>query len=486
MQTRKLTLASLLACCLFSGLTEIHGDDALNFSKGRIALSHDGNNYDKDDYVAAAMNLALIKATGLTDKLVHFDHSCHLKNKKNRYAEMLESVNGAAKRFDIDPSRIFDCQTQLDEAIKNFKAEAEKSTADNPLWFCCGGPMEVPWRCINAVDPEKRKFIYCLSHSSPFNEEHVSPPSMTHTWDDIKALGVVTIRIRNQNKTGWNTKKENVFWMRDSLNQDLRWLHSRNAKRTYDTSDSGMLWWVITGAKDGGNENAGWKDYKPVLETLKFVASEKPAVETSFIKNDGLIVIEAEDTASDLDQWVKKTANLKNNYSGSGYLEFTGNNTTSGPPRSPLEYDFKIKQAGLYHIHLHCARETVGDRKDVANDCFIRVEGDYEAGPNVGESHGDHAPLETLKKDTKFFGGDHNSFVWATANRLDLGGHKNKRVAVYRFKAGATYKLVVSGRSQKFKLNRIVFRHDSIKPKSAQDIRLPKSQQIDAKTSNGK
>ncbi|MDW5289700.1 DUF1080 domain-containing protein [Formosa sp. PL04] len=244
--------------------------NVLNYPGGRIAISHDGNNYDEDDYVAAAMNLALLEGTGLKSKLVHFDYSSHLKNKNGQYMEMLESVTEGARYFNIDSTKIFDVQTQLDEAIANFKMEAEKSTKTDPLWFCIGGPMEVPWRYINAVTPKKRKFITCISHSSWFNEDHVSPPEMTHTWKDIGALGVDTIRIKNQNKTEWNTKKENVFWMRDSKNPKLQWLYNRNAKETYDSSDSGMLWWVITGAEKSGKENAGWEDYKPVLESISY------------------------------------------------------------------------------------------------------------------------------------------------------------------------------------------------------------------------
>lgn len=243
--------------------------NVLNYPGGRIAISHDGNNYDKDDYVAAAMNLALLEGTGLKSKLVHFDYSCHIgENLTEQYNEMSKSVKGAIQRFHIDSTKVFDVQLHLEEAIANFKAEAEKSTKTNPLWFCIGGPMEVPWRYINAVDPKKRQYITCISHSSWFNEDHVFPPEMTHTWEDIKELGVKTIRIKNQNKTEWNTKKENVFWMRDSDNPKLQWLHSRNVKKTYDSSDSGMLWWVITGAEKSGNENAGWQDYKPVLESI--------------------------------------------------------------------------------------------------------------------------------------------------------------------------------------------------------------------------
>lgn len=263
--------AILVGGILLSLSTSAQYKNIVNYPGGRIAISHDGNNYDKDDYVSAAMNLALLEGTGLKSKLVHFDYSCHIgKNLPEQYNEMLESVKGAAQRFNINTSKIFDVQVQLDEAIANFKAEAEKSTRANPLWFCIGGPMEVPWRLINAVDPEKRQYIYCISHSSPFNEEHVFGPEMTHTWSDIKALGVKTIRIVNQNTTPWNTKKENVQWLRDSDNPKLRWLYSRNAKKTYDSSDSGMLWWVITGAEKNGNENGGWQDYKPVLEAISY------------------------------------------------------------------------------------------------------------------------------------------------------------------------------------------------------------------------
>lgn len=473
---------SIFLCCLLVTLCVSSGRAQISFPGGRIALSHDGNNHDKDDYVASAMNLAILHGTDLKDKLVHFDHSCHLVNKKRRHEEMQKSVNGAVERFDIDASRVFDCQTQLDQAIANFKREAEKSTADDPLWFCIGGPMEVPWRCINAVEADKRKFIYCLSHSSPFNEEHVSPPKMTHNWEDIKALGAVTMRIKNQNKTQWNTDSTNVSWMRDSTNSDLRWLHGRNAKGKFDCSDSGMLWWLITGGKDGGKEDGGWEDYQPILESIPHEATKKEddseKVSHYYREADGLVVIEAESTTSALGKWKQKTDALENAPCSDAYLEFTGNSPISGPVNSPLTYAFKTSKAGLYRIHLRCARETVDQRNDVANDCYIRLEGDFGAGANPGHVHGKDAPLEMLKSDTKFFGGDHNKFVWATGNRIDPGGHRNKRVAVYDLKAGETYRLVVSGRSQKFKLDRIVFQHESVSVKEAQKTENPESESV--------
>jgi|GEM_PF-1079972 len=158
-------------------------------------------------------------------------------------------------------------------------------------------------------------------------------------------------------------------------------------------------------------------------------------------ESNGLVVMEAERTSSPLGQWRADTAVA--GHSGAGYLEFTGNNPLSGPATSPLRYTFKINQGGLYHLHLHCARETLvinGEtRTDVANDCYVRVDGSFGAGPNPG-------------------------------NTLDLGGHNNKRVAVYDFQAGQTYTFVASGRSQRFKLNRIVFRHSSVTSDAAQSL----------------
>jgi len=191
----------------------------------------------------------------------------------------------------------------------------------------------------------------------------------------------------------------------------------------------------------------------------------------------GLVVIEAENTSSGLGKWVKRSS--VEGYTGKGYLEFTGNRPLSGKPNSPVEYTFQINKGGLYYLHLHCARETVvidgKKRHDVANDGFVRVEGDYGPGPNPGDKHGKDAPLKMLKKDTKFYGGKDNEFAWASGNRLDPGGHNNKRVAVYKFKPGKTYTLVLSGRSQLFKVNRIIFRHESVKPNVAHDLSIRES-----------
>ncbi|MDF1858694.1 MAG: hypothetical protein P1U87_00690 [Verrucomicrobiales bacterium] len=181
---------------------------------------------------------------------------------------------------------------------------------------------------------------------------------------------------------------------------------------------------------------------------------------------DGIVLIESESTGSPLGKWKKKTD--LDGFRGDAYLEFTGNSPTNGPSTSPLTFRFRISKGGLYYLHLRCAREKVGDRNDLANDGYVRLEGDLGTGPNPGDKHGADAPLEMLKKDTKFFGGNDRKFVWASGNRLDPGGHNNKRVAVYSLKAGGEYTLVLSGRSQKFKVDQILFRHEEVPAKEAE------------------
>jgi len=206
---------------------------------------------------------------------------------------------------------------------------------------------------------------------------------------------------------------------------------------------------------------------------LPFFLTSQVSLADVYQEKKGLVVIELENTSSKLGKW-EKGESLKG-FSGKGYLQFTGNKPSGGKANSAIEYRFKINKSGLYHLHLHCAKQTVDGRSDLANDCYVRVEGDYEAGPKAGDSHGNQAPLKMLKEDTKIFGGADKKFAWTSGNRLDPGGHKNKRVAVYNFKAGEEYKLVISGRSKLFQIDRLVFRKDDVKASRAQDLKLPES-----------
>lgn len=198
-------------------------------------------------------------------------------------------------------------------------------------------------------------------------------------------------------------------------------------------------------------------------------------------ESNGIVIMEAENTASPLGLWIKDDSHP--NFTGSGYLSFDGNEFTHGPAISPLEYTFRIHQTGLYFLQIRCAEtnQTINGehRDDVSNDCYVRVDGDYTASPEAGNNHTDDAPLTLLQTDTKFFGGKNDgSFVWAGGfqnnfqGNLDPGGHQNKRVAIYNFKAGETYTLVVHGRSKAFKIDRFAFSLASRPDSSARSTSL--------------
>jgi hypothetical protein len=194
-----------------------------------------------------------------------------------------------------------------------------------------------------------------------------------------------------------------------------------------------------------------------VLVTMK---SEQTGNGATYDESNGIVVIEAENTISPLSQWDERTSLA--NFTGEGYLEFDGNSYINGPADSPLEYTFKINRGGLYHLHLRSAKTRVNRRNDVANDAYVRVEGDYTSGGST--------PLNFLKTDTKFFGGRNDRFAWASGNRLDRDHQKWH--ATYQFRAGKTYRLVMSGRSRFFKVDRIVFRHDDVDVNAAQNTEL--------------
>lgn len=205
-------------------------------------------------------------------------------------------------------------------------------------------------------------------------------------------------------------------------------------------------------------------------------------------ESGGLVVMEMESTSSPLGQWQQQ--NSLSGYTGDGYLRFLGNTFETGPADSPLEFQFQINRAGLYYLHIRCAKETHDGRTDVANDCYVRVEGDYTAGPGPHDSHGNNASLSLLQNDTKYFGGAANSWKWENGQNssggngnLDPGGHSNKRVAVYAFKAGETYKLVLSGRSKFFRVDRIVFCHSDTSTSMAQNLITPVSQVVSSEVS---
>ena len=56
--------------------------------------------------------------------------------------------------------------------------------------------MEVPYRGIKNADPDKRKYVYCISHNN-WNDGYASSDLVDHNKRDIIALGVNWIQIQD-------------------------------------------------------------------------------------------------------------------------------------------------------------------------------------------------------------------------------------------------------------------------------------------------
>lgn len=169
-----------------------------------------------------------------------------------------------------------------------------------------------------------------------------------------------------------------------------------------------------------------------------------------FLEENGLLIMEAENTKSDFGNWIYETT--ISGYRGTGYLRYVGPFSGS----SPLTYTFKIQNDGIYRLMLRSSKPN-DVAQDANNDCFVKVEGDFVAGAMdacLTNSHRNSTNTNTLKENTKFFGTGGKGVFNNPAGQLDL--HSVKPWATYNFKAGQSYTLTITGRSSQFSIDRIL------------------------------
>jgi hypothetical protein len=245
--------------------------------KGRIAFSSDGNCNDEDDWGAFPVAVAILDAFGVTDRLVHVDY-CNIlpQNDARFYKEMVDSALGAAERYNVPRSILFDCRKDLDGAVESIKNAINASSADNPLYYILAGPMEVPYRGIEQSDADKRKYVYCISHNS-WNDGYTREDQRLHTHNkrDVIPSGINWIQCRDGNRLlahpGGVGRKSTpqqwslYHWLRDSGDVRLGWIFTRlEAERRADISDSTMTYFLLT-----GDEDADLTKFKSLLDGRK-------------------------------------------------------------------------------------------------------------------------------------------------------------------------------------------------------------------------
>ena len=264
-------------CCLL--LVSLVSAQNINPPAGRIAIVADGNSPDPDDLGATAVSIALLRASGLESRLVHYSHSCDLirvariseKAEIERHALMQSSCDVTARRWGGFESLTFwDAKWQTDETVKDLAKAIEASTAADPLWIIEAGEPDIIGLALEATPKEKHKFVKVVTHH-PANDD----AGDFYTWQEILDFGVEEVRIPDQN-THLKVDQEDWDWARDHSDPRIQqvWLQGKIAevddvvkfqKRKWDCSDAGMILYWITGATNGGLRLGKVKDVKALL-----------------------------------------------------------------------------------------------------------------------------------------------------------------------------------------------------------------------------
>lgn len=266
-----ITLVSLLLA--FSAVAS----EKVNAPAGRIAIVADGNSPDPDDLGGTAVSLALLRAAGLEDRLVHYSHSCDIvpsnriskAAEKERHAMMQLCCDGTARRWGgFDHINFIDARWDLHVAIADLAKAINASTAEDPLWIVEAGEPDVIGMALDISLKEKHQYVKVITHH-PANDE----TGEFYRWEEILEFNVEEVRIPDQNIL-LKVDREHWDWAKDHADDRVQWvwLMGKMAevddvvkfqKGRWDCSDAGMIYYWITGA----NVNDG--EFQPAVYDVK-------------------------------------------------------------------------------------------------------------------------------------------------------------------------------------------------------------------------
>lgn len=262
----------LLIVVLF--LNIIVSAQRINPPAGRLAIVADGNSPDPDDLGGTAVSIALLRAAGLEDRLVHYSHCCDLirvsriseKAEVERHALMQAACDVTARRWGgFEALAFLDAKWDMDATIKDLARAINASTAEDPLWIVEAGEPDIIGFALDATPKEKHKYVKVITHH-PANDN----AGDFYTWQQMHDFGVEEVRIPDQN-IHLKVDIEKWEWARthsDSRIQQI-WVQGKIAevddvvkfqKGKWDCSDAGMVLYWITGANENGGLKAGTVD----------------------------------------------------------------------------------------------------------------------------------------------------------------------------------------------------------------------------------
>ncbi|GAK98027.1 hypothetical protein JCM19294_1649 [Nonlabens tegetincola] len=247
---------------------------------GRIAVVADGNSPDPDDLGGTAVSIALLRAAGLEDRLVHYSHSCDLvrpkriseKAEKERHALMQSACDMTARRWGgFDELTFLDAKWNKEKTIKDLANAIDDSTADNPLWIIEAGEPDIIGYALESSSKSKHQYVKVITHH-PANDD----AGDFFTWQQILNFGIEEVRIPDQN-TNLKVTIDKWNWARDHKDARVQqvWLFGKMAevddvvrfqKGKWDCSDAGMILYWITGANvNNGISRGTVDDVKSIL-----------------------------------------------------------------------------------------------------------------------------------------------------------------------------------------------------------------------------
>ena len=250
---------------------------------GRLAIVVDGNSPDPDDIGATAVIFGLLKASGLSDRLVHLSHSCDLRPVAKISAEDEQRRQQVLDQLCVDGQlhfgpfekleRHFNCRTQQNPAVEHLRDAINKSSKQDPLWIIEAGEPDIIGFALAAAKPTSRRYVHVVSHH-PANDNSGD----FFKWQQILDFGVTEHQIGDQN-VGLQTAIGAWDWAKQHSNAGIGWIWNRLAyaeqdgvvkfqTNKFDCSDAGMLYWWITGAAQGGNKLATPTEIAGMLKRL--------------------------------------------------------------------------------------------------------------------------------------------------------------------------------------------------------------------------
>ncbi|MRX64813.1 hypothetical protein GJ691_11620 [Maribacter sp. RZ05] len=259
------------------------GQPKINPPIGRIAIVADGNSPDPDDLGGTAVSIALLRATGLEKRLVHYSHSCDLKRveriseaaEKERHALMQSACDVTARRWGgFEDLTFFDAKWQQEQTINDLSKAINTSSENDPLWIIEAGEPDIIGFALEASDNSKHKYVKVITHH-PANDDSGD----YYTWQQILDFGIEEVRIPDQN-VNLKVPIEKWDWAKNHPDPRIQWVWIQGKiaevdnivkfqKGKWDCSDAGMVLYWITGAKDGGLKSGTVRDVKTILS--KFI-----------------------------------------------------------------------------------------------------------------------------------------------------------------------------------------------------------------------